>query len=159
MSKFKDASENIKRLQVTFKGLIDLADAMDSIDSLENHVKELEIKKASLINVIEGLDKDKLNAQDNLKKLNDDFVLEVEKIEKYKKQEVEKLNKELAKLRMTMLDERSDFSKAMTKLEIAAHESLESKKSQCCKLDAELADKSAKLASVTEALDKIKGGI
>ena len=45
MSKFKDASDNIKRLQVMFKGLTDLADAMDSIDSLENHIAELENKK------------------------------------------------------------------------------------------------------------------
>ena len=48
MSKFKDASENIKRLQVMFKGLIELAEVMDNVDSIENYITELENKKVSL---------------------------------------------------------------------------------------------------------------
>ena len=45
MSKFKDASENIKRLQVMFAGLNELADAMDKVDSLESYAVELEDEK------------------------------------------------------------------------------------------------------------------
>lgn len=55
MSKFKDASENIKRLQVMFAGLNELADAMDKVDSLESYAVELEDKKASLVKDCEAL--------------------------------------------------------------------------------------------------------
>ena len=55
MSKFKDASENIKRLQVMFSGLTELADAMDKVDSLEGYTIELEDKKGKLFNECEAL--------------------------------------------------------------------------------------------------------
>lgn len=59
MSKFKDASETIKRLQVMFAGLNELADAMDKVDSLESYAVELEDKKSKLFNECEALKESK----------------------------------------------------------------------------------------------------
>jgi hypothetical protein len=56
--KLQEASENIKRLSVMFKGLIEAADEIDKLGSLENHVKELEIKKVTLIKECDTLSKD-----------------------------------------------------------------------------------------------------
>lgn len=56
--KLQEASENIKRLSVMFKGLIEAADEIDKMGSLENHVKELEFKKISLVKENEELKSD-----------------------------------------------------------------------------------------------------
>lgn len=47
MSKLTEASNNIKRLSVMFKGMIELADELDKVSSIENHLGELEAAKAT----------------------------------------------------------------------------------------------------------------
>jgi len=47
MSKLVEASNNIKRLSVMFKGMIELADELDKVSSIENHIVELEAAKAT----------------------------------------------------------------------------------------------------------------
>jgi hypothetical protein len=47
MSKLIEASNNIKRLSVMFKGMIELADELDKVSSIENHIVELEAAKAT----------------------------------------------------------------------------------------------------------------
>lgn len=47
MSKLTEASNNIKRLSVMFKGMIELADELDKVSSIENHLAELEAAKAT----------------------------------------------------------------------------------------------------------------
>lgn len=47
MSKLTEASNNIKRLSVMFKGMIELADELDKVSSIENHIAELEAAKAT----------------------------------------------------------------------------------------------------------------
>ena len=47
MSKLTEAVDNIKRLSVMFKGMIELADELDKVSSIENHIVELEAAKAT----------------------------------------------------------------------------------------------------------------
>lgn len=47
MSKLTEASNNIKRLSVMFQGMIELADELDKVSSIENHLGELEAAKAT----------------------------------------------------------------------------------------------------------------
>ena len=47
MSKLTEASNNIKRLSVMFQGMIELADELDKVSSIENHLAELEAAKAT----------------------------------------------------------------------------------------------------------------
>ena len=49
MSKLTEASNNIKRLSVMFKGMIELADELDKVSSIENHIAELESSKLLIL--------------------------------------------------------------------------------------------------------------
>ena len=55
MSKLTEASNNIKRLSVMFKGMIELADELDKVSSIENHLGELEAAKATSLKENETL--------------------------------------------------------------------------------------------------------
>ena len=55
MSKLTEASNNIKRLSVMFKGMIELADELDKVSSIENHIAELEAAKATSLKENETL--------------------------------------------------------------------------------------------------------
>lgn len=55
MSKLTEASNNIKRLSVMFQGMIELADELDKVSSIENHIAELEAAKATSLKENETL--------------------------------------------------------------------------------------------------------
>jgi len=159
MSKFKDASENIKRLAVMFKGLTDLADAMDSIDSLENHVKELESSKVKLLD--EHLMIQKSNEElGNINKA----ALELSSDLKFQYQEQMKSQSKLlddhkqlvkAECESYKIEKQKEFEKFDADLQ----NKLTTKISNIKSLDVELEIKSKKLEEINAALEKIKGGI
>jgi len=159
MSKFKDASENIKRLQVMFSGLIELADAMDKVDTLEGYVVELEAKKVSLVKDCELLtvDKEILERQfDAAKDKAPSVILETETkaaqiVEDAKAKaaqivaEAQSKSKEVDVLIDTKIKNYDTKLQALV-LEIKAFED-------------KVSASEAKLKEVNLALEKIKGGI
>ena len=159
MSKFKDASENIKRLQFIFSGLTELADSMDKVDKLETYVVELEDKKASLVKDCEAL-------KDSKELLEKEF-------------EVTKDN-----LSSMLVDSESKVVKILGDAEAKAAKIVEEAQSKSKEIDLLIAEKlkkyeyqieeldftikvnqdkvkasELKLKEVNEALEKIKGGI
>lgn len=56
MGALNEASENIKRLSAMFKGLVNAADEIDKMGSLENHVLELGYAKTAIVKENEGLE-------------------------------------------------------------------------------------------------------
>lgn len=55
MSKLTEAVDNIKRLSVMFKGMIELADELDKVSSIENHIQELQSAKLLILKENETL--------------------------------------------------------------------------------------------------------
>lgn len=159
MSKFKDASENIKRLQVIFSGLTELADSMDKVDKLETYVVELEDKKASLVKDCEALkeskevlEKEFEVTKDNLSSTLVDSELKVVKILEDAKAKAAQIvadaqakSKEIDALIDDKIKEYDAKLQGLV-LEIKASED----KVKASEL---------KLKEVNEALEKIKGGI
>ena len=159
MSKFSEASETIKRLQVMFKGLLDLSEAMDSIDSLENHVGELELKKTSLLGTIDDL----WGTIEQLKVDKDIAGLEYDKKARELKDvqiayEAE-FNKALDQHDKALTDKEVESYKKLQKMAAEYDEKFKAADSVLKNMDIELSEKTKKLAEVTEALEKIKGGI
>lgn len=159
MSKFKDASENIKRLQVMFNGLIELSSEMDKVDSLETYVVELEDKKSKLFNDCEALkeskevlEKEFEVTKDNLSSTLVDSELKVVKI----------LGDAEAKAAQIVADAQSK-SKEIDLL-IAEKLKKYDAKLQGLVLEIKASEEKVsaselKLKEVNEALEKIKGGI
>jgi chromosome segregation ATPase len=159
MSKFKDASDNIKRLAVIFQGLVDLGSELEKVDSLENHVKELEVSKGLLISEIAGLGKSKVQADLEIKKK---YEL-AESLMKKASDHEHNCGKQLASKKEAFEKEckikEDEFKANYIKLMKDAESNLQMINAEVEKAKVELADKSAKLAEVNQALDKIKGGI
>ena len=159
MSKFSEASETIKRLQVMFKGLLDLSEAMDSIDSLENHVGELELKKTSLLGTIDDL----WGTIEQLKVDKDIAGLEYDnKIRALKDVQIAyeaEFNKALDQHDKALTDKEVESYKKLQKMAAEYDEKFKAADSILKNMDVELSEKTKKLKDVTEALEKIKGGI
>lgn len=159
MSKFKDASDNIKRLQVMFKGLTDLADAMDSIDSLENHIAELQSKKVKVIN--ENIILDKSNQ--DLKILNKDLAnISVElkaQGEKIKADNSKALVDQIKIFESECANRKAEKHKEYEKFQASFESKINDKQNQLQNLNVEIELKSKKLEEINAALEKIKGGI
>ncbi len=159
MSKFKDASDNIKRLQVMFKGLTDLADAMDSIDSLENHIAELENKKVSLIKVNDSLYEKQTELKTHVNVSIEDSKLIVKKA----LVQASEIQKD-AQLKGDELFNKASIAFKNTndlieKKLLEADMKLNDKQVLFQNLDIEIELKSKKLEEINSALEKIKGGI
>ena len=157
MSKFKDASENIKRLQVMFKGLIELSDSMDSLDSIENHINELESKRTHLLGLIDSVNANLSQAEMKLAKVNADYDQEIKNFEKIKLEQELSLSKAAEESKKLLSNKKKKNYKTVQKIEADSKAKVEAKKLELAKLDAELIEKTKKLEEVTEALNKIKG--
>lgn len=159
MSKFKDASENIKRLQVMFSGLIELGDLMDKVDNLDGYVIELEGKKVSLLKDCELLKVDKQmldveykSTKDKLANLVADSHKEASDIVANASVKAEKLVK--------------DADSKVKEIDVLVEEKLKKyqDKIQAMNLELKASEEKvkaseAKLKEVNLALEKIKGGI
>lgn len=159
MSKFKDASENIKRLAVMFKGLVDLSESMDSIDSLENHIAELEINKSKLIESNLNLQK----ANDELNNINKS-LLELSSDLKFQYQEQQNSQSKLLEDKKQLIKAdcesfKLEKQKEFEKFDADLQSKLASKVLNIKGLDVEIESKSKKLEEINAALEKIKGGI
>jgi hypothetical protein len=159
MSKFKDASENIKRLAVLFKGLIDMAEEIDKIDSLENYVVELEVKKSLVLKDCENLIVDKEILERQLESTKEKVpVLISETNEK-----AAKIIKD-SELKATKLIE--DSQAKVKEIDILIEEKLKKYQDKIQAMNSELKASEekvnaseVKLKEVNLALEKIKGGI
>jgi hypothetical protein len=94
MSKLTEAVDNIKRLSVMFKGMIELADELDKVSSIENHIQELEAAKVLILKenetlraendqIIESINVNNQRAQDIISEAynkQEQMVLETEKM-------------------------------------------------------------------------------
>lgn len=159
MSKFKDASENIKRLAVMFKGLTDLADAMDSIDSLENHVKELESSKVKLLDenlMIQKSNEELGNVNKSALQLSSDLKFQYQEQMKSQSKLLDD-HKQLIKVECESykIEKQKEFDKFSYDLQ----NKLDTKVENLKILDIEIELKSKKLEDINTALEKIKGGI
>lgn len=152
MSKFKDASENIKRLQVMFSGLIELGDLMDKVDNLESYAVELEDKKGKLDKDISSL---KISKDNLLKEFEAARVKWSEMLADNESRAAKIIADaeskalgiiEAAQAKSKEIDSLIDVK--IKKYELAAQS-----------LVSELKASELKLREVNEALEKIKGGI
>lgn len=159
MSKFKDASENIKRLQVMFSGLTELADSMDKVDKLETYVVELEDKKSKLFNDCEALkeskevlEKEFEVTKDNLSSTLVDSELKVVKIlgdaEAKAAQIVADAQAKSKEIDALIDDKIKEYDAKLQGLVLEIKASEE-----------KVSASELKLKEVNEALEKIKGGI
>lgn len=157
MSKFKDASENIKRLQVMFKGLIELAEVMDNVDSIENYITELENKKVSLTKYLVSIEE---SIKFSLLKLNStNKEIETKKIQAEKQVEeiLSQTEKHAEEINGKLILEKEKIQSTLND-EVKAFEiEIEELKDKSKTLSDEIELKELKLKEVTEALEKIKG--
>lgn len=159
MSNLKQASENIKRLAVIFKSLTDLAEMIDQVDSLENHVDELKAAKGALIDEntklvqvkedlgahiveLKATAKEAQGVLDALKVLAQANEMEAE-----------------AKLKDWVFVKQAEAMTAIEKDQKAFDEEFKLAKAKLEKVEVELKEKSIKLEEVKKALEEIKGGI
>ena len=159
MNKFKEASENIKKLQVMFNGLIELSSEMDKVDSLENHINELSSKKNDMLNEIDTISEKLFLVKTELEKSNS-HALELKgdliNLENEKSLKIQQIDKEceellkLAKIKVT---------KELDEINRKAQDNLLNLKNEIELKDIEIKSKSKKLEEINSALEKIKGGI
>lgn len=159
MNKFKEASENIKKLQQFFKGLIDLSEEMDKVDSLENYVSELEAKKDNLIGEVSYLiDKKDLalkqinDLKEQSLKINEDAKIEANKLIASAKTAADDLKAQANSYAEEKL-------KAIKESEKEHEYFKENYKKAIDSMEIEFKEKQKKLEEVNLALEKIKGGI
>lgn len=159
MSKFKDASENIKRLQVMFAGLTELADSMDKVDKLETYVVELEDKKSKLFNECEALkeskevlEKEFEAAKDNLSSMLVDSESKVVKIlgdaEAKAAKIVEEAQSKSKEIDLLIAEKLKKYEYQIEELDFTIKVNQDKVKAS-----------ELKLKEVNEALEKIRGGI
>jgi chromosome segregation ATPase len=90
MSKLNKAIEDVQKFQTMFGGILDLAEALKEIPSVENHIAELKNQKDALI-----IDVENINAHAaELEKKNSDLILENAKIEQEAKEKAEAIHNE-----------------------------------------------------------------
>ena len=159
MSKFKDASENIKRLQVMFSGLIELADAMDKVDSLESYAVELEDKKGKLDKDISSLKVSK----DNLLKEFEAARVKLSAMMIDNESKAVKIIADAESKALVIIEAAQAKSKEIDSLidvKIKKYElAAQSLVAELNASDEKLKASELKLKEVNQALEKIKGGI
>lgn len=159
MGKLQEASENIKRLSAMFKGLVDAADEIDKMGSLEGHVAELELAKSKLLEECQKL-------SDH----NTETSKEISANAELAKQVLEEAKESAAKIvadaqvSQAMLERKSARDKAAFEIEVGKikadlESGIERAKADLIILEVQVKDKSAKLEEINAALEKIKGGI
>lgn len=156
MSKLTEAVDNIKRLSVMFKGMIELADELDKVSSIENHIVELEAAKAT-----------NLKENQTLREENDK-IIDVININNQRAQDIisEAYNKqeELAKQTEDMCDDKSrknkeiiDALSASFEIERTAIESeLKRSKDELADLKLQIEQSAVSLKDLQDAIASIK---
>lgn len=156
MSKLTEASNNIKRLSVMFQGMIELADELDKVSSIENHIAELEAAKATSLKENETLraENDKIIDAINVNNQKAQDIIS----EAYNKQEQMVLETE------KMCDDRSENNKRIIdglaeSFEIEKNQillNLENTKSELAGLKADIEEHQIILKDLKEAIASIK---
>lgn len=156
MSKLTEASNNIKRLSVMFKGMIELADELDKVSSIENHIAELEAAKAT-----------SLKENETLREEND-RIIDAINVNNQKAQDIisEAYNKQEQMVLETekMCDDRSENNKRIIdglaeSFEIEKNQillNLENTKSELAGLKADIEQHQIILKDLKEAIASIK---
>jgi len=156
MSKLIEASNNIKRLSVMFKGMIELADELDKVSSIENHIQELQSAKLLILKENETLRSENDQIIDSINVNNQraqDIISEA-----YNKQE------ELAKQTEDMCDDKSrknkeiiDALSASFEIERNAVESeLKRSKDELADLKLQIEQSAVSLKDLQDAIASIK---
>lgn len=159
MGKFSEASQNIRRLSAMFKGLMDMSEEMDKVDSLETYTKELEASKNKLLDEKEALLESKKSLEEQClasKELADKILSEA-------KAKAAAMAEQNAKDQISVAEDiKAAFEKCDKEImeqKLAFIAELEVEQLALKDLKAEFASQKAKLDEVNAALDKIKGGI
>lgn len=156
MSKLTEASNNIKRLSVMFKGMIELADELDKVSSIENHIQELQSAKLLILKENETLrsENDQIIESINVNNQRAQDIIS----EAYNKQE------ELAKQTEDMCDDKSrknkeiiDALSASFEIERNAVESeLKRSKDELADLKLQIEQSAVSLKDLQDAIASIK---
>lgn len=159
MSKFKEASENIKRLSAMFKGLIEVGEEMDKVESLENHIAELEQSKAQLLKLNGELQKENSNVLDSINE-NESKVL-VYKQEVEAKAQLIKLEAE--QKAQSIIESAKAEAEQMLVLSVKKVEEFNSQaeaaSSELEKIKFQIVGESSKLEAIQNKLASIKGSL
>jgi hypothetical protein len=159
MQKLKDAAENIKRLSVMFKGLVEVAEEVDKVAALEDHSKALELKRDQMLSAIHAMDEQKAAAAEYCSAAD-----------KYGKEVIEQANKDSAAIaESTISKAQAIIEEAKGQAVLAAAEAKGEEmraKEEFAKAQVDLdqlklmvADESAKLEAIQNQLAAIKGAI
>lgn len=159
MGILKEGSENIKRFGQMFKSMIDLADELDKIDSLENYVNELEAKKNLALQSISDKETDCVILEVKIEKLLAKIAELEESFDiKYKEQAFN-----LSKLELdfdSSIKTKSDEFQADMDFKLNKFQGLMNDKEVDLKnLEDQIIEKSKKLEKINDALNKIKDKI
>lgn len=159
MSKFKEASENIKRLSTMFKGLIEISEEMDKVESLENHVAELEQSKEQLLKLNGELQKENSNALDSI---NENEAKASDTKEKASIEAQNLINEANAKAQ-SIIDSAKSEAEAMLSLAVKKvetfHNDVDSAADELEKIKSQIVEESAKLQEIQDKLASIKGSL
>lgn len=159
MSKFKEASENIKRLSSMFKGLIEIGEEMDKVESLENHIAELEQSKAQLLKLNGELQKENSNAIDSINENETKAKDTKSKAEIVSKEIIDDANSKA----QSIVDSAKAEAEAMLSVAVKKveqfHLDVDSAADELEKIKAQIVEESSKLEAIQNQLASIKGSI
>ena len=159
MSKLREAAENIKRLSVMFKGIVELGEEIEKVSALEEYCADLErIRDAKLLEIAD-VEKQKAEAAEYCSAAD-----------KYGKEVIEKANAEASAMAAkAMQDSERIVDEARGEAVLAAAEAKGEEmraKEELAKVNVDLeqlkllvADESAKLEAVQSKLAEIRGSI
>lgn len=159
MSKFKEASENIKRLSSMFKGLIEIGEEMDKVESLENHIAELEQSKAQLLKLNGELQKENSNALDSINENEAKAKAIKQEADADAKNTIDDANSKA----QSIVDSAKAEAEAMLSVAVKKveqfHLDVDSAADELEKIKAQIVEESSKLEAIQNQLASIKGSI
>jgi len=159
MGKFNEASDNIKKLSKIFKGLIDFGEELEKVGAIENHCEEIKAVKAQSEKELEQVKRDLEFEKGNLECVKSEAVQLIEGGKATAKMLVDE-----AQAKCDALLEEADKNykgckQAARELKEKSEVAYAQANDKLAALNAEIAEKEAKLADVKRALEQIKGGI
>lgn len=159
MSKFTEASDNIKRLGKMFKGLMEFSEELERLGSIDNHFEEIKAQKDAGEKELEQLKRDVEFQKGNLE------CAKVEAADLVKQGEATaKMLVDQAQVKCDALLEEADKNykgckQAACELKEKSEVAYAQASEKLALLNSEIAEKEVKLADVKRALEQIKGGI
>ena len=159
MSKLREAAENIKRLSVMFKGIVELGEEIEKVSALEEYCADLERARDAKLAEIEGIDKQKAESAESCSAAD-----------KYGKEVIEQANKDsaaiaesaISKAQAIIEEARGEAVLAAAEAkgeEMRAKEELQKASVDLEQLKLLVADESAKLEAIQAKLAEIRGSI